>query len=48
VLEVPNSMLGKTIRTFMTTAVDNKGTWTQVQYSANPLLSHITLFETRR
>jgi hypothetical protein len=45
VLEVPNSMLGKTIRTFMTTAVDNKGTWTQVQYSANPLLSHITLFE---
>jgi hypothetical protein len=47
VLEVPNSMLGKTIRTFMTTAVDTKGTWKQVQYSANPLLSHIMMFESQ-
>jgi hypothetical protein len=45
VLEVPNAILGKTVRTFMTTAVDDKGTWKQVQYSANPLLSHIMLFE---
>lgn len=45
VLEVPDSMLGSTVRVFMTTAVKKDGTWQQVQYSANPLLSHIMLFE---
>lgn len=45
VLDVPNSMLGKTVRAFMTTAVQNDDAWQQVQYSANPLLSHTMLFE---
>ena len=45
VLEVPNKLLGKTIRFFTTTAQEQDGKWTQVQYSANPLFSHTTLFE---
>jgi len=45
VLEVPNSMLGGDIKVFMTTAVKVGEQWEQVQYSANPLLSHAFLFE---
>lgn len=45
VLDVPNSMLGSTLRVFMTTAIQQDDTWQQVQYSANPLFSHIMLFE---
>lgn len=46
VLDVPDAMFGATIRVFMTTAVrQDDDTWQQVQYSANPLFSHIMLFE---
>ena len=45
VLDVPNSMLGKKIDVFMTTAVQKDGMWEQVQYSAIPLFSHSMLFE---
>ncbi|WP_339509836.1 DUF4331 family protein [Pseudomonas sp. RL_15y_Pfl2_60] len=46
VLDVPNSMLGSSIKVFMTTDVKQAdGTWQQVQYSANPLLSHSMIFE---
>ncbi|WP_339485422.1 DUF4331 family protein [Pseudomonas sp. EL_65y_Pfl2_R95] len=45
VLDVPNKMLGADIRVFMTTDVEKNGAWQQVQYSANPLLSHSMLFE---
>lgn len=45
VLEVPDAMLGSTIRVFMTTAIRQGDIWRQVQYSANPLFSHIMLFE---
>lgn len=45
VLDVPNKMLGKNIKVFMTTAVRDNTGWKQVQYSAIPLLSHSMLFE---
>ncbi|MCT4704578.1 DUF4331 domain-containing protein [Enterobacteriaceae bacterium H16N7] len=45
VLDVPNKMLGKTIKVFMTTAVQKDSSWKQVQYSAIPLFSHSMLFE---
>lgn len=45
VLEVPNSMLGRYVKVFMTTAVKKGNSWEQVQYSANPLFSHEMLFE---
>lgn len=45
VLDVPNSMLGKEIRVFMTTAIKNGDGWEQVQFSANPLVSHTMLYE---
>lgn len=45
VLEIPNEMLGKNIKVFMTTALKENGKWSQVQYSANPLLSHVMYFE---
>lgn len=45
VLDVPNSLLDSTVRVFMTTAIQQGDDWQQVQYSANPLLSHTMLFE---
>lgn len=45
VLDVPNSMLGSTVRVFTTTAVKKGSEWQQVQYSGNPLFSHVMLFE---
>ncbi|MFI8479017.1 hypothetical protein ACIGCM_00395 [Pseudomonas sp. NPDC078700] len=45
VLDVPNSMLGSSVRVFMTTDAQKNGAWQQVQYSANPLISHTMLFE---
>ncbi|KRG71690.1 DUF4331 family protein [Pseudoxanthomonas dokdonensis] len=45
VLDVPNSLLSKEIRVFMTTAIKQGDGWEQVQFSANPLVSHTMLFE---
>ncbi|MBU9843676.1 DUF4331 family protein [Rahnella ecdela] len=45
VLDVPNTLLGKKIEVFMTTAVQKDSNWKQVQYSAIPLFSHSMLFE---
>lgn len=45
VLDVPNTLLGKKIEVFMTTAVQKDTNWKQVQYSAIPLFSHSMLFE---
>ncbi|TFZ52666.1 DUF4331 domain-containing protein [Serratia proteamaculans] len=45
VIEVPDAMLGKSIKVFMTTALSKGSSWEQVQYSANPLFSHSMLFE---
>ena len=46
VLEVPNSLLGATIKNFNTTAVEREpGKWEQIQYSARPLFAHAFLME---
>lgn len=45
VIDIPNKLLGKKIKVFMTTALENNDTWQQVQYSAIPLFSHSMLFE---
>ncbi|MCS3458930.1 DUF4331 domain-containing protein [Aeromonas sp. BIGb0445] len=45
VLDIPNKLLGKEVKVFMTTAVKEQDKWQQVQYSANPLFSHVMLFE---
>lgn len=45
VLDVPDAMLGKQIRVFMTTAIKDGDGWEQIQFSANPLMSHLMLYE---
>lgn len=45
VLDIPNKLLAKNIRVFMTVAMKEGDIWKQVQYSANPLFSHVMLFE---
>lgn len=45
VIDIPDKLLGKKIKVFMTTALENNDTWQQVQYSAIPLFSHSMLFE---
>ncbi|MGL4724304.1 MAG: DUF4331 family protein [Scandinavium sp.] len=45
VLEVPDSLLAEKMSVYMTTDFHSNDAWKQVQYSANPLFSHIMLFE---
>lgn len=45
VLEMPNALLGKRIGVFSTVAVQQDGSWRQVQYMAKALISHSMLFE---
>ncbi|MDX6021103.1 DUF4331 family protein [Scandinavium sp. V105_16] len=45
VLDVPNKLLAAKISVYMTTDFHSNNVWKQVQYSANPLFSHIMLFE---
>ncbi|MFV0575960.1 MAG: DUF4331 family protein [Vibrio sp.] len=45
VLDIPNKQLNPNVHVFMTVDLKEGDQWKQVQYSANPLFSHVMLFE---